>query len=98
MPTLRHCPYHHKMVALGAEMMERLNMAAPLHYTSTEEEHRTTREAGATDIAERARDKVRRVLAEHYPGHVEAATDARVRRAFDIRLDRDAMAPGNGRW
>ena len=51
MSMLRHCPYHHKMVALGAEMVDRLNMAAPLRYTSTEEEHRATREAvGLFDV------------------------------------------------
>ncbi len=54
--------------------------------------------AGATDIAQRARDKVRRVLAENYPEHIEAATDARIRQEFDIRLDREAMTPGGGRW
>ena len=51
MSMLRHCPYHHKMVALGAEMVDRLNMAAPLCYTSTEEEHRATRESvGLFDV------------------------------------------------
>ena len=51
MPMLCHSPYHHKMVALGAEMVDRMNMASPLRYTSTEEEHRATREAvGLLDV------------------------------------------------
>jgi trimethylamine--corrinoid protein Co-methyltransferase len=88
-------PNHYLGQAQTLELMEK-------DYIYPELSDRTTpdqwKEAGATDIAERARDKVRRVLAEHYPGHVEAATDARIRQAFDIRLDREAMAPGDGRW
>ena len=55
------------------------------------------REAGATDIVARAREKVRRVLAEHYPGHLDGETDSRIRDAFDICLDPGDMKPG-GRW
>ena len=51
MPMLCHSPYHHKMVALGAEMVDRMNMASPLRYTSTEEEHRSTRvSVGLLDV------------------------------------------------
>ncbi len=48
-------------------------------------------EAGSSDVVERARDKTREILARHYPGHIDAATDAKLREAFDIKLARSAM-------
>ncbi len=53
---------------------------------------------GRRDIVERARDTVRETLRDHYPGHIGPDADARVRARFDIRLPREFMAPGNGRW
>lgn len=50
-------------------------------------------EAGATDIREVAREKVRRLLAEHWPDHIAPADDARIRDAFPIRLPRPGPAP-----
>lgn len=48
---IRHCPYHHKMLAAGATMVDRLGIAAPIHYSSTREEHLATRNAvGIFDV------------------------------------------------
>ncbi len=55
-------------------------------------------EAGGRDVRQQARDVTCEILGRHYPDHVDEATDDRLREAFDIRLDRDAMRPGNGRW
>jgi trimethylamine--corrinoid protein Co-methyltransferase len=55
-------------------------------------------EAGGADVRERARQRVRELLGTHYPDHLDDATDARIREAFDIRIPRDAMRPGTGRW
>lgn len=51
MDLIKRSPYHHKFVALGASFVDRLGFAAPLHFTSTAEEHRATREAvGIFDV------------------------------------------------
>lgn len=54
--------------------------------------------SGARDVREVARDRVRKILAEHYPTHVPAATDAWIRDNYKIILPRDRMRPGNGVW
>jgi len=54
--------------------------------------------SGATDMRRRAQDVVRRTLSTHFPGHIDDATDATIRRHFNIRLDRAVMKPGPGRW
>ncbi len=54
--------------------------------------------AGSTDMRTRAQAAVRDTLGRHYPDHIGSAVDARIRERFDIRLSRDAMKPGNGRW
>jgi aminomethyltransferase len=43
MPLVRHSPYHHRFAALGAEFVDRLGMASPLKFTTTEREHLATR-------------------------------------------------------
>lgn len=43
MNIIKHSPYHHKFVALGATFVDRLGFSAPLVFTSTEEEHLATR-------------------------------------------------------
>jgi len=53
---------------------------------------------GAKDIRERARERVREILREHYPSHISADVDDKIRRAFNILLPREAMRPDNGRW
>ncbi|MBC6439682.1 MAG: trimethylamine methyltransferase family protein [Rhodospirillales bacterium] len=50
-------------------------------------------EKGGRDIRDRARDEVRRILASHYPRHIDDATDRRLRERFPIRLPRERMAP-----
>ncbi|MCC6196078.1 MAG: aminomethyl transferase family protein [Burkholderiales bacterium] len=51
MDLIKRSPYHHKFVAQGATFVDRLGFAAPLVFTSTEEEHRATREAvGVFDV------------------------------------------------
>jgi aminomethyltransferase len=51
MDMIKHSPYHHKFVAHGATFVDRLGFAAPMVFTSTEEEHRATREAvGVFDV------------------------------------------------
>jgi len=50
-------------------------------------------ERGAKDIRERAREEVRRILAEHFPRHIDDARDALVRERFPIRLPRGRMVP-----
>ncbi len=44
MAMLRRSPYHHRFEQLGAQFVERIGFAAPLVFTSTEAEHRATRE------------------------------------------------------
>ena len=53
-------------------------------------------EAGSSDVVERARGKTRAILERHYPGQVDAATDTRIRAAFDIKLPREAMGEAMG--
>lgn len=50
---------------------------------------------GSQDMWERAKLRVREILAEHRPGHVSAATDAQLRQHFPIRLAREALT-GSG--
>ena len=50
-------------------------------------------ERGAEDIRSRARREAKRVLASHFPRHIDEARDARIRERFPIRLPRRAMAP-----
>ena len=55
-------------------------------------------EQGSTDIVQRARARVREILADHYPNYIDPVVDARIREIFDVRLPSEAMQPGNGRW
>ena len=55
-------------------------------------------EDGCRDARSRARDRVRALLAHHYPTHIDEALDDRIRATFDIQLTREAMRPGNARW
>jgi len=48
---IKRSPYHHKFVEYGATFVDRLGFPSPLHYSSTEQEHRATREAvGVFDV------------------------------------------------
>lgn len=55
-------------------------------------------EAGGPDIISAARARAQRILSAHYPEHIGAALDRKIRDQFDIRLPAAAMRPGNGRW
>lgn len=55
-------------------------------------------DAGARDARDVARDTVRTVLAEHYPGHVSDDVDAQLRAHYNIILPRARMRAGNGAW
>ena len=52
---------------------------------------------GCHDVRHRARERVSEVLGRHYPSHIDASLDARIRGAFDIQLPREVMRPGSGR-
>ena len=45
-------------------------------------------DAGAKAVDEVAHEYVTRVLAEHHPSHIDPDIDARIRKTFDIQLDR----------
>ncbi len=53
---------------------------------------------GAFDAAARARVHVRELLSTHYPRYIDAKVDEAIRRRLPIRLPREAMEPGCGRW
>ena len=55
-------------------------------------------EQGSTDVVQRASRRVKEILAEHYPRHIDAALDSEIRRGFDIKLPEGFMQAGNGRW
>ena len=47
----RHTPYYHKLVALGAELVDRIGYDAAMRFTKTREEHLATRErVGVYDV------------------------------------------------
>ncbi|MGH9173995.1 MAG: glycine cleavage system aminomethyltransferase GcvT, partial [Vicinamibacterales bacterium] len=51
MPARKQTPYYHKFVELGAELADRIGFDAAVRFTTTEEEHRATREAaGLYDV------------------------------------------------
>lgn len=55
-------------------------------------------DAGARDVRDVARDRVRRILGTHYPRHIGDATDAAIRAGYNIILPRERMQAGNGVW
>ncbi len=55
-------------------------------------------EAGALDARARARARAAELLAGHYPTYIEPQVDERIRQRLPIRLPREAMAAGCGRW
>ncbi len=55
-------------------------------------------EEGSPDVRQTARARVQEILSRHYPGHVDLALDARLRKRFPVRLPREAMQSGSGRW
>jgi trimethylamine--corrinoid protein Co-methyltransferase len=53
---------------------------------------------GAKDIREMAAEKVKAILASHYPEYIDLAMDAKIRDKFPILLPREHMQAGSGRW
>ena len=56
------------------------------------------KELGSTDVVTKARAKVEQILGSHYPSHIGEEIDAAIRAQSDIKLPREFMRPGNGRW
>jgi len=54
--------------------------------------------SGKEDIYELAHEKVKKVLSSYYPEYIDPAADQRIRDNFPIRLAREDMRAGNGRW
>ena len=50
-------------------------------------------ESGSPDIRNRAGQIAREILSRHYPAHIDAADDARIRSRFSIALPPEAMRP-----
>ena len=55
-------------------------------------------DSGSPDIYQAAREKVKQLLASHYPRYIKPDVDARIREKFPIKLDPLDKKPGNGRW
>ncbi len=51
--------------------------------------------AGSTDIVDRARERVNRILTDHYPAHISDELDAKIREMLPIRLPRETMKLGS---
>lgn len=54
--------------------------------------------AGSPDIRRRARERVREILRDHYPTHIDPAIDAEIRRRFPVLIPPHSMRLGNDRW
>lgn len=80
----RHTPYYHKLVALGAEMADRIGFDAAVRFTTTAEEHRATRErVGVYDVYYQGAVDVKGSDAEafldgHVVNHVARLSDGQV--------------------
>ncbi len=55
-------------------------------------------ESGKTDLLDRAGERVREILSQHYPDYIDARADAAIRERFPIRLPREAMRRESRRW
>ncbi len=55
-------------------------------------------EAGSPDAREVARIRVRALLANHYPTHIPARVDVKLRDNYNIILPLERMRAGNGIW
>jgi len=80
----RHTPYYHKLIALGAEMADRIGFDAAVRFTSVAEEHRATRErVGVYDVYYQGAVDVKgsdaeAFLDEHVVNAVRPMTDGQV--------------------
>jgi trimethylamine--corrinoid protein Co-methyltransferase len=55
-------------------------------------------ETGSRDIYQLAHERVKEMLADHYPEYIDPKADARIRERFPIKLNAQDMRAGNGRW
>ena len=80
----RHTPYYHKLVALGAEMADRIGFDAAVRFTTVAEEHRATRErVGIYDVYYQGAVDVKGSDAEafldgHVVNHIARLSDGQV--------------------
>lgn len=56
------------------------------------------KELGSTNVVDKARARVKQILGSHYPSHIPDEVDAAIREVAAIKLPREFMRPGNGRW
>jgi aminomethyltransferase len=80
----RHTPYYHKLMALGAEMADRIGFDAAVRFTTVADEHRATRErVGVFDVYYQGAVDVKgsdaeAFLDEHVVNSVAPMTDGQV--------------------
>jgi trimethylamine--corrinoid protein Co-methyltransferase len=55
-------------------------------------------EMGSKTIVERARERTKEVLSQHYPTHIDPKKDEEIRRRYNIVLPRENMLKGDRRW
>jgi trimethylamine--corrinoid protein Co-methyltransferase len=55
-------------------------------------------EAGKPDLIEKAAAKKREILSSHYPDYLPRDIDRALRANHDIKLEPQAMQPGDPRW
>ena len=54
--------------------------------------------AGGPTLYEQAHERVHAMLGDYFPTYIDPAVDRRIRERFPIRLRREEMQAGNGRW
>jgi trimethylamine--corrinoid protein Co-methyltransferase len=55
-------------------------------------------EGGRQTVYELAHERVAKLLANYYPEYIDPARDREIRERFPIKLTREQMSPGSGRW
>lgn len=55
-------------------------------------------EDGSMTMYEKARERVKSLLADYYPERIDPAIDEKIRQRFPIKLNPQDMRAGNGRW
>ena len=55
-------------------------------------------DAGATSVADRAHEYVKKTLASHHPSNIDPTVDAAIRAKFPIKLAAEALDGSDNRW
>lgn len=55
-------------------------------------------EMGSQTIVDRARQRTKEILSQHYPTHIDPKKDEEIRRRYNIVLPRENMLKGDRRW